>query len=142
MKNILVLAAALLSFHGVAQATTHTSQPAQYIMNTLQQKLPNEVAAVLSDPRYAQLVDELNAKAEKENLHLEMTKYDVIDNQENKIVYFTFMAESVTKPGSYKLYGEIVAFVAHHNDSSDGLVIEGLYFKPAAEDGGGASVGN
>ncbi len=100
-----------------------------------------EASAVLLSKEFADLSQELSAKAQQHGSKIQLTIINVSHADTQTIVSFTVEARVAADIGSkFEVTGEIVAMLSQ--TPSGEFAIDGLFFKPAAENPGGASIGN
>ncbi len=103
--------------------------------------LPKEVSALLLDSSYQQILDQQKQAAQQTGLTLHITSFDVLELPPARYVN-VMLATSFSADVGHELTpaGSIVGSVVYGPLGEVGF--DGIYFKPAGEGPGGASVGN
>lgn len=105
------------------------------------ENIPAEVSAVILAPGYSQILRKQLALAKQSGKTLRATAYDVVVIGDATIVSFKLATKFSADFG--ETWTEAGSLIAHISYGPLGeIVIDGLYFKPAEDIPGGASVGN
>lgn len=102
--------------------------------------IPAEVSAVLLSPEYAAAVAAEVRKANAAGLELRINDFSIVRLDGPVYVYLNLSRRPRASLDGWTAYGELVAGIQYGPMGE--IRIDSLYFTPAAEVPGGASVGN